>query len=147
MDAIMIAGGQGFTGRYITQRLAASGRRVISYNRDFATDEDGAHVVQGELFDVARLVRVLKEHTIEKIVHTAALSHLKLSLEFPPVELSRGRRRSGYAVEIADVLPGLFNDLGAVVVARSLMSGDHRAWVERLDCIERRDPLAAGLRV
>lgn len=31
MDPIMITGGQGFTGRYITQRLAASGHRIISY--------------------------------------------------------------------------------------------------------------------
>jgi UDP-glucose 4-epimerase len=62
MDAIMITGGQGFTGRHITQRLAAGGRRVVSYNRSIATDEDGVHMVQGELFDVPRLVRVLKEH-------------------------------------------------------------------------------------
>ena len=60
MEAIMITGGQGFIGHHITQRLAAGGRRVISYNRDFATDEDGAHMVQGELFDVPRLVRVSK---------------------------------------------------------------------------------------
>ena len=83
MDAIMITGGQGFTGRHITQRLAAGGRRVISYNREFAAGEDGAHGVQGELFDVPRLVRVLKEHRIEQIVHTAAMSHPTLSLDFP----------------------------------------------------------------
>jgi UDP-glucose 4-epimerase len=83
MDAIMITGGQGFTGRHITERLAAGGRRVISYNRDFVTDEDGAHMVQGELFDVPRLVRVLKEHRVEQIVHTAAMSHPTLSLDFP----------------------------------------------------------------
>ena len=78
----MITGGQGFTGRHITQRLEVSGRRVISYNRDFATDEDGVHMVQGELFDVPPLVRVLKEHWIEQIVHTAAMSHPTLSLDF-----------------------------------------------------------------
>jgi nucleoside-diphosphate-sugar epimerase len=39
MDAITITGGQGFTGRHITERLAAPG---ISYNRDFATDDDGS---------------------------------------------------------------------------------------------------------
>jgi UDP-glucose 4-epimerase len=83
MDATMITGGQGFTGRHITQRLAAGGRRVISYHREFATDEDGAHTVQGELFDVPRLVWVLKEHRIEQIVHTAAMSHPTLSLDFP----------------------------------------------------------------
>ena len=40
-------------------------------------------MVQGELFDVPRLVRVLKEHRIEQIVHTAAMSHPALSLDFP----------------------------------------------------------------
>lgn len=41
----MITGGRGFTGRHITQRLVAGGRRVISYNREFATDDDGVHCV------------------------------------------------------------------------------------------------------
>src|SRR5256885_14941797 len=72
---------------------------------------------------------------------------IRIALQHLVVERSRGRRRLGYAVEIADVLPGLFNDLGAVVVPRSLMSGDHRAWGERLDGVERSDPLTAGLRV
>ena len=35
----------------------------------------------------------------------------------------------------------------AVGVPRSLVSGDHSAWVERLDFVERSDPLMAGLRV
>jgi nucleoside-diphosphate-sugar epimerase len=83
MDAVMVTGGLGFTGRHITQRLVASGYRVISYNRDFATNADGIHMVQGELFDVPRLVRVLKEHRIKQIVHTAAMSHPTLSLDFP----------------------------------------------------------------
>jgi UDP-glucose 4-epimerase len=40
-------------------------------------------MVQGELFDVPRLVRVLQQHGIGEIVHTAAMSHPTLSLEFP----------------------------------------------------------------
>jgi len=48
--------------------------------------------------------------------------------------VSRGVKE--LAVEIADVLPGFFNDLRAVVAPRSLMSGDYSAWVERLDCVE-----------
>jgi UDP-glucose 4-epimerase len=83
MDTIMVTGGLGFTGRHITQRLAAGGRSVASYNRDFAPVEDGVALVQGERFDVPRLVWVLKEHGIEQIVHTAAISHPTLSLEFP----------------------------------------------------------------
>jgi UDP-glucose 4-epimerase len=83
MDTIMVTGGLGFTGRHITARLTAGGRSVVSYNRDFAPSEDGVAMVQGELFDVPRLVRVLQQHDIGEIVHTAAMSHPTLSLEFP----------------------------------------------------------------
>jgi UDP-glucose 4-epimerase len=83
METIMVTGGLGFTGRHITKRLAAGGHRVVSYNRDFAPREDEIVMAQGELFDVARLVRVLKADGIRQIVHTAALSHPTLSLEFP----------------------------------------------------------------
>jgi nucleoside-diphosphate-sugar epimerase len=67
MDAIRITGGQGFTGRHLTERLTGGGRRVISDNRDSVTDEEGAHRGQGELFDGPRLVRVLTEQRIEPI--------------------------------------------------------------------------------
>jgi UDP-glucose 4-epimerase len=83
MDTIMVTGGRGFTGRHITARLTAGGRSLISYNRVFAPSEDGVAMVQGELFDVPRLVRVLQQHGIGEIVHTAAMSHPTLSLEFP----------------------------------------------------------------
>jgi UDP-glucose 4-epimerase len=71
METIMVTGGLGFTGRHITKRLAAGGHRVVSYNRDFAPREDEIVMAQGELFDVARLVRVLKADGIRQIVHTA----------------------------------------------------------------------------
>jgi nucleoside-diphosphate-sugar epimerase len=83
MDTIMVTGGRGFTGRHITARLVGAGRSVVSYNRDFDSSEDGVVMVQGELFDVSRLVRALQQHGIREIVHTAAMSHPTLSLEFP----------------------------------------------------------------
>src|SRR5712691_1791324 len=43
---------------------------------------------------------------------------LRIALQHRVVELARGRRRLGDAVDIADGLPGLFNDRGAVVVPR-----------------------------
>ena len=52
------------------------------------------------------------------------------------VQLSRGRRGVGYAVEIADVLAGLFDDPGAVIVFGPLVPRDHRCRGQRLDCIE-----------
>ncbi len=32
---ILVTGGTGFVGRHLVDRLAASGHRVVSYNRDF----------------------------------------------------------------------------------------------------------------
>ena len=61
---------------------------------------------------------------------SSRIDPIRVELQHLVVESSRGRRCPGYAVEIADVLPGLFNDLGAVVVPRSLVSGDHSAWAE-----------------
>ena len=83
MGTVMVTGGLGLTGRHITARLMAGGRSVVSYNRDVAPSEDGVATVQGELFDVPGLVRVLQQHGIAEIVHTAAMSHPTLSLEFP----------------------------------------------------------------
>src|SRR2546425_13020914 len=90
---------------------------------------------------------VLRFDRARRTPERAGIDAIRIELQHLVVELSRGRRRPGYAVEITDVLPGLFNDLGAVVVPRSLMPGDHGAWGERLDGVERSDPLTAGLRV
>jgi UDP-glucose 4-epimerase len=40
-------------------------------------------MVQGELSDVPRLVRVMKEYNVAQVAHTAAMSHPTLSLDFP----------------------------------------------------------------
>ncbi|WP_197383625.1 NAD-dependent epimerase/dehydratase family protein [Mycolicibacterium mengxianglii] len=84
MTSILITGGAGFTGRHIVAALADAGHRVVSYNRDFleAPRPDVA-VEQGELFDVPRLLAVLRAHEVEAIVHTAAMSHPTYSLSFP----------------------------------------------------------------
>jgi UDP-glucose 4-epimerase len=84
MDTVLVTGGLGFTGRHIVAALVASGRKVVSYNRDYSpSDDPKAVAVQGELFDVPRLTRVLQEYGVERIVHTAAMSHPTLSLDFP----------------------------------------------------------------
>src|SRR5262250_1474182 len=63
------------------------------------------------------------------------------------IELLSARRRFREPVEIADVLPGLFDDPGTVVVFGSLMCCDNCAWVERFDFVERRDPFPSLLRI
>ena len=85
MGATMVTGGLGYVGRHIVARLEARGDRVVSYNRDFAESTAAAAVipVQGELFDIPRIVDTLKRHDVARIIHTAAMSHPDLSIELP----------------------------------------------------------------
>jgi UDP-glucose 4-epimerase len=84
LGAVLVTGGLGYVGRHLVARLAGEGREVVSYNRDFvAADEGPVRNVQGELYDLPRLVRALEEHSVERIVHTAAMSHPELSVEMP----------------------------------------------------------------
>lgn len=80
----LVTGGRGFTGRYIVERLISRGEPVISYNRDFSIDErEGVTAIQGELFDVPRLVTTLKKYQVDRIIHTAGMSHPELSIDLP----------------------------------------------------------------
>jgi UDP-glucose 4-epimerase len=80
----LITGGAGYLGRTVVARLASEGEPVVSYNRDFSeSDREGVTCVQGELYDLPRLVDTLRRHDVERIVHTAAMSHPELSVELP----------------------------------------------------------------
>jgi nucleoside-diphosphate-sugar epimerase len=84
VGSILVTGGLGYLGRNVVARFAEHGERVISYNRDFAvSDRDGVECVQGELYDLPRLVSALREFDVDRIVHTAAMSHPELSVELP----------------------------------------------------------------
>jgi uncharacterized protein YbjT (DUF2867 family) len=76
VEPAMVTGGLGFTGRHIVSRLADAGRRVVSCNRDYAASDDPrVGLVQGELADIARMLRVMKDEGVGAIIHTAAMSH------------------------------------------------------------------------
>jgi nucleoside-diphosphate-sugar epimerase len=84
MTSTLITGGMGYLGRNVVARLAAAGEPVVSYNRDFSVSElAGVTCVQGELYDLPRLVDTLRRHDVGRIVHTAAMSHPELSVELP----------------------------------------------------------------
>src|SRR5262245_1218993 len=82
--ATMVTGSLGYTGRYIVNELARRGREVVSYNRDYSElKQERVLPVQGELYDIPRLVDVLKRHGVDRIIHTAAMSHPDLSIDLP----------------------------------------------------------------
>ncbi|WP_084959795.1 NAD-dependent epimerase/dehydratase family protein [Thermoactinospora rubra] len=80
----LVTGGRGFIGRHLVDLLVEEGERVVSYNRDFTVDDrPGVVAVQGELFDLPRLVRALTENSVDRIVHTAGMSHPGVSIDLP----------------------------------------------------------------
>ena len=84
MSTTMVTGGLGFVGRHLVSMLVADGSLVVSYNRDYYTSEEAAvTAVQGELFDIPRLVRALREQQVDQIIHTAGMSDPLASIEVP----------------------------------------------------------------
>jgi UDP-glucose 4-epimerase len=84
MASILVTGGLGYIGRIIVRQLAEQGFDVVSYNRDYSEiATDRVTSVQGELYDVPRLVRTIAKYDVDRIIHTAAMSHPDLSIELP----------------------------------------------------------------
>jgi UDP-glucose 4-epimerase len=84
MGAILVTGGLGYVGRHLVKLLSSSGETVVSYNRDYSEhNERSVITVQGELYEIPRIVELCREHDVDRIVHTAGLSHPDLSLDLP----------------------------------------------------------------
>lgn len=84
MSAVLVTGGLGYVGRHIVGTLDQAGRKVVSYNRDYSELATvNVTSIQGELFDIPRLVRIMRELGVTKVIHTAAMSHPDLSIELP----------------------------------------------------------------
>ena len=82
--AVLVTGGLGYVGRHLVSALAERGERVISYNRDYAeASPPGVEFVQGELYDIPRLVDTFSRHEVDRVIHTAAMSHPDLSIDLP----------------------------------------------------------------
>ncbi|QJP12345.1 NAD(P)-dependent oxidoreductase [Starkeya sp. ORNL1] len=84
MTATLVTGGMGYSGRAIVRQLAKQGVRVVNYNRDYSElATDLITPVQGELYDIPRLVRTIQTYGVDRIIHTAAMSHPDLSIDLP----------------------------------------------------------------
>lgn len=80
----MVTGGMGYVGRYLVKELARQGRDVVNFNRDYLElAADHITAVQGELYDIPRIVDTLKRYKVDRIIHTAAMSHPDLSIDLP----------------------------------------------------------------
>ncbi len=85
---ILITGGTGFIGRYIARSLADEGRSVlVTYRRSFQVpdmlkDVMGTRVksVRCDVLDLPNLVRAMRDHKVESVIHAAHVSPYEASL-------------------------------------------------------------------
>ena len=82
---VLVTGARGFLGPRVVAVLKSEGYPVVEYNRETVaeTETAGHTVVQGELDDLPRLLRVMTEHGVRRVAHLAAQSHPSVSLEAP----------------------------------------------------------------
>lgn len=84
MAVTMVTGGLGYIGKHLVSLLADRGEHVVSFNRDYCErGQPGVTPVQGELYDIPRLVETFRSYSVQQIIHTAAMSHPDLSIELP----------------------------------------------------------------
>ena len=108
MGAILVTGGLGYLGRHLVAELVGRGDRVVSYDRDFTdASKETLTYVQGELYDLPRLTEALRTHDIDRIVHTAAMSHPELSVSLPITTFTANVAGTLHALEAARMVGGI----------------------------------------
>ena len=94
MATIMITGGSGFLGTYVTRSLAERGDRVVIFDAVgpapvlaalTAPFEQQIIYVRGQILDLAGLLRAVQQHKVERIFHAAALYDPPYSLDEPAI--------------------------------------------------------------
>lgn len=76
---VLITGGTGFVGSFTAAQFAERGDQVVCFDRrvqpvaGFPAGQPGIAVVEGDILDRASLQRVIRDHQIEAVAHTAAV--------------------------------------------------------------------------
>ena len=100
-DPILVTGGRGYVGRWAVRRLVEMGIPVVTFDRDPWPDEPGVTAIHGELVDLAQLTRVLDEHGVDAVIHTAAISSPDMSFAMPTATLAANVMGTANVLEAA----------------------------------------------
>jgi UDP-glucose 4-epimerase len=84
---VLVTGGAGYIGSVVTEELLNGGHEVVVYDSLYkghrAAVDSRAKFVEGDLADVERVTRTLREREIESIIHMAADSLVGESVQHP----------------------------------------------------------------
>lgn len=83
MSSVLITGGMGTIGSWVTRKLVEQGTKVIVYQRSPDTKllkdiVDKFDYVAGDVLDLPKILHTIKQHDIERVIHMAALVHTPL---------------------------------------------------------------------
>ena len=78
MSSVLITGGTGFIGSWVTRQLVEQGRRVVSYSRHpdtmFIKDiVDKVDLVAGDVLELPSLIHTIRDYEVERVIHTSTL--------------------------------------------------------------------------
>lgn len=87
---VLVAGGAGYIGSHTVKRLLAAGHRAVIYDNLFrghkvVADLLGAPAVWADLNDRATLLRALRDHQVDCVMHFAAHAYVGESVQQPLV--------------------------------------------------------------
>lgn len=88
MRTILVTGGAGYIGSHIVEQLAARGDQVIIldalvYGQAWPEITGAVSCIQGECGDKTLLDQLFSEHTIDAVIHCAALIEVGVSVKEP----------------------------------------------------------------
>lgn len=97
METVLITGGAGFIGSHLSERLLSEGRRVICLdnfdtfydprikreNLSLSLKDDRFTLIEGDIRDLALLMRIFGRRKIDAVVHIAARAGVRPSIKEP----------------------------------------------------------------
>jgi UDP-glucose 4-epimerase len=118
---VLVTGGAGYIGSVVAAELLRDGHDVVIYDNlargHNAAVPRGATFIQGDLFNDEVLVRTLREHAVEAVMHFAALSLVGESVREPALYFRNnvaGTLHLLDAMRAADVGRLIFSSTAAV---------------------------------
>lgn len=78
MSTVLVTGGLGAIGAWVTRELVEQGTRVVTYSRHIDTTlvkdiVDKIDCVVGDILSFPQLIQAIKNHEVERIIHLSAL--------------------------------------------------------------------------
>ncbi len=78
MSVVLVTGGLGVNGAWVTRQLIEQGIKTVVYSRHLNTElvkdiVDKVELVAGDILDLPRLIHTIKSYGIDRIIHLAAL--------------------------------------------------------------------------